>query len=274
LSEIGGDIQRKGGELTFNDPEARLNRQFAKMFDLDIDKMIYDTPDTVTKVFENVREMSASKKDTINGSINDSLAALSTNLEMDNKEGDKMGMRRAKEFSEQLRKTCRVLVDKNILMVCSNQIRVNTEASKYQSKVITPGGKAIAFYASLRLLGTTPTKIKKTITVSGKKVEKTIGVCTTFTVSKNSVWSPYRSTKVSIIFDYGVDDIRDNLQYVKDYTDYNIYTVKDIKLDRSIDKSILMVEEQGLVNDLKKQVINLWQEIEDKFKVERKKKLR
>ncbi len=53
---------------------------------------------------------------------------------MDNEDGDKYGMRRAKEFSEELRKTCRILKDKNYLMVCSNQIRDNVDAGLYGQK--------------------------------------------------------------------------------------------------------------------------------------------
>src|SRR5574343_1146298 len=55
LSEIAGAIQRKGGDIMFHDPEARLNKQFAQMFDVDIEDIAYTTPDTVTEVFKAVR---------------------------------------------------------------------------------------------------------------------------------------------------------------------------------------------------------------------------
>ena len=71
-------------------------------------------------------------------------------MEMEKDEGDKMGMRRAKEFSEELRKTARILAQSNMLMVCSNQLRVNVGAT-YGPKYTTPGGEAIGYYASLRL---------------------------------------------------------------------------------------------------------------------------
>jgi len=77
---------------------------------------------------------------------------------MEDKDG--MGMRRAKEFSEECRKTCRVIADKNFLMVCSNQVRQNADAGPFGQKYRTPGGEAIGFYASLRLRCSGGQKIK------------------------------------------------------------------------------------------------------------------
>lgn len=272
LSEIAGAIQRKGGDVLFNDPEARLNKQFARLFDFDVDKCIIKEPDTVTEVFQNIREWEPTGKK-VNGIMTDSLAALSTNLEMDNDEGDKMGMRRAKEFSEGLRKTCRVLKQKNYIMACSNQIRVKVDA-KFGEKFEVPGGKAIGFYSSIRLRHYTPEKVKKIIKVNGKDVVKVIGIKVLIEVYKNSCDEPYRKADLYIQFDYGIDDIRANLQYLKDYRKYSIYCIDEIKLDKSLEKAILMVEDEELEEDLQEAVIDLWYELEEKFNVNRKKKIR
>lgn len=274
LSEIAGGVQRQGGRVMFHDPEARLDKTFASIFDVDFDKIHYTQPDTVTETFEEMRAWELEDTKVINGIFADSLAALSTNLEMDNAEGDKMGMRRAKEFSEQLRKTCRIIKQKNILFVASNQIRVNADAGFYAEKTTTPGGQAIPFYASVRLRARTPEKLKKRITVKGKEVERVIGIKTTIEVYKNSIDRPYRTAPIYIIFDYGIDDIRANLQFIKDFTKQTIYTVDDIRLDKSMEKSILMVEEQELEKQLQEQVIDLWEEIETKFESDSRSKKR
>ncbi|KKK92006.1 hypothetical protein LCGC14_2707230, partial [marine sediment metagenome] len=169
LSEIAGATQRQKGQIMFNDPEARLNKQFAQIFGLDTDKMNYTTPNTVPEVFKAVRGWEPEGKG-IHGIFADSLAALSTHLEMDKDEGDKMGMRRAKEFSEELRKTCRILAKNNYLMVCSNQIRqtMNEFGPKYKS----PGGEAVGFYSSLRLRTEIAKKISRTIKLAGKEVKR------------------------------------------------------------------------------------------------------
>jgi RecA/RadA recombinase len=274
LSEIAGDVQRKKGEIMFHDPEARLDKQFASIFGLNTDKMNYTTPNTIPEVFSGIRNWEVKNPKIINGIFADSLAALSTNLEMENKDGDKMGMRRAKEFSEELRKTCRILMQKNLLLVCSNQIRQNMDAGPYGQKYISPGGQSIGFYSSLRLRTSNPTKLKIEKSIKGKAVKRIIGITINVEVFKSSVWKPYYTAPVTILFDYGIDDIRENLQYIKRYTGATMYMVNNISLDRSMDKSIQMVEEENLIKELKKQVINLWGDIESKFEQPRKLKER
>lgn len=273
LSEIAGEIQRKGGLASFFDPEARLNKQFAGIFDLKVTDMAYAMPDTIPELFDKVRKWDPDTK-FVNGIFADSLAALSTDIEMDKDEGDKMGMRRAKEFSEQLRKTCRLLVQKNLLMVCTNQIRENLDAGPYGVKYSSPGGKALGFYSSVRLRTFAPGKINKEEKIAGKKVKRVEGVRTQIEVFKNSVWKPYRKAFITIIFDYGIDDIRENLQFVKDHTSNTTYVVEDIRVGTSIKEAIETVEGHNYEQRLKDQVIDLWEEIESKFETERKKKKR
>ena len=272
LCEIAGALQRLGGEVSFKDPEARLNKQFAKMFDLNTDNMDYTTPDTVTKVFSEIRNWKPENPKAINGIFTDSLAALSTDLEMDNEDGDKMGMRRAKEFSEELRKTCRELQSKNYLLVCSNQVRQKHNASKYENKYISPGGEAIGFYSSLRLRCSPPQKIKVERTISGKKLKKVVGVTTYIEVFKSSIWKPYGVAPLTILLDYGIDDIRQNLQFIKDYTTATTYMIGDDRLSGTMEEAIQLIEEHDLVNELKEEVINLWEKIQSEFSSNRKEK--
>jgi recombination protein RecA len=272
LSEIAGSIQRKGGEIMFHDPEARLNKQFAQLFDLNTDEINYTVPNTIPEVFGSIR--SWQPKGVINGIMTDSLAALSTDMEMDNKEGDKMGMRRAKEFSEELRRTCRILTQNNLLLVCSNQVRVNMDAGIYGQKYTTPGGEAVGFYSSLRLRFMKPEKIKAKERIVGKEVTRIIGVRTEIEVFKSSVWKPYRTAPVTILFDYGIDDIRENLQFIKDFTKNTVYCIGDEKLSNSMEEAIKIIESSNSEERLKKQVIELWEEIESKFDIERKPKKR
>lgn len=274
LCEIAGAVQRAGGQIMFHDPEARLNKQFAKMFDLDTDSMAYTTPNTIPEVFASVREWEPLSNAHINGVFADSLAALSTDMEMESKDGDKMGMRRAKEFSEELRRTCRILVEKNLLMVCSNQVRMNLDAGPYGQKYISPGGEAIGFYSSLRLRASKAQKIKEKVKVAGKEVSRVVGVETEIEVFKSSIWKPHRTAKIIIVFDYGIDDIAANLQFIKDYTSVTTYSVNGRSLAPSLRKAVSMVEEEKLERELKEEVIDLWESIETKFDSERKPKQR
>lgn len=274
LSEIAGAIQRKKGDIIFHDPEARLNKQFAKMFGLEIKEKNYHRPNTVPQVFSAVRNWEPDNKRVINGIMADSLAALSTDTEMEKEEGDKMGMRRPKEFSEQLRRTCREIADKNYLMVCSNQVRINVGGGDWAPKYDTPGGLSIGFYSSLRLQTSVKTKIKKEKTYHGKPISRIIGVEIDVTVFKNTVWKPFRTAPVTIIFDYGVDDIRQNLQFVKNYSKSSVYTIGNENLDKSIDESIAKIENEGREEELRQEVILLWNRIESQFDSHRKPKRR
>ena len=274
LSELAGEIQRQGGQVMLNDPEARLNKQFVRIFGLDTDQIGYARPDTVPEVFSAVRSWKPEGEGKIHGIFADSLAALSTDMEMGKDEGDKMGMRRAKEFSEELRKTCRVLAQKNYLMVCSNQVRQNVDAGQFGQKYTSPGGEAIAFYSSLRLRTSITNKIKAERKVVGKDVTRIVGVNIQVEVFKSSVWKPFRTAPLTILFDYGIDNIRQNLQFVKDYTKGTMYMVRNEKLDVSMDESIRMVEEAEMELALQEQVIELWERIESKFESNRKAKLR
>lgn len=272
LSELAGSMREKGGEILFHDPEARLNKQFARLFGLDLDDITYTVPDTVPEVFSQVRRWEPQGKTGPHGIFADSLAALSTNLEMENEEGDKMGMRRAKEFSEELRKTCRIITSKNYLMVCSNQIRQNMDAGPYGQKYISPGGEAIGFYSSLRLRCMKPDKLKDKAKIAGKEVSRVIGIKTDIEVFKSTVWKPYRIAPLTILFDYGIDDVRQNLQFIKDYSSNTVYAINGRALGKSIEKAIQMIEADGLEKELREETIDLWESIEDQFESARKPK--
>lgn len=274
LCEIAGNVQRKGGEALFEDPEARLDQEFGSMFGMKIPEENYKSPDLITSVFKDIREWEPKAQGCINGIFGDSLAALSTKMEMEDDEGDKMGMRRAKEFSEGLRKHCRIIKNKNYIFVASNQVRINSEAqNKFSPKYSVPGGLAFTFYSTVRLKFNTPEKITKEVTFNGKKIKQTIGITVEIEVIK-TMDVPYRKAQVTILYGYGIDDIRDNLQFIKDHTKNNMYYVGDQKLDVSLDKSIAMVEEMKLEKKLKNEVIDLWEKISELFEPDRKQKQR
>jgi RecA/RadA recombinase len=274
LCQIAGNVQKLGGKIMFHDPEARLNKQFASMFGLDPEKIDYTIPSTIPEVFKSLRdwipEDAGSSDKPIYGVFADSLAALSTDMEMERDEGDRMGMRRAKEFSEELRKTCRIITQKDVLVVCSNQIRQNPDAGPYGQKYKSPGGEAIGFYASLRLRFKNAEKLKVKRTIKGQEHERVFGVKTEIEVSKSSVWKPFRTAEVYILFDYGIDDVRANLRYLKTNTGNSIYQVGDYKLGKSLETAIREVEERGLERELKDEIIGLWNEIEAEFEQKRK----
>lgn len=275
LCEIAGSVQRGGGEVLFRDPEARLNARFASLFGFRVENADYSQPDTVPEVFAPIREWEP-RSTSVNGIFTDSLAALSTDLEMESKDGDKRGQRRAKEFSEECRKTCRILRRRDLLMVCSNQVRENVDAGMFAEKYGTPGGLAVGFYASLRLRCHSPTKIQRKIKVEGREHSRVVGVATTVDVYKSTVWQPYRSAPVNILFDYGIDDIRANLEYVRSVVGGAAYVLDgERKLSQGLERSIAMVEQdEGAYLALRAYATQLWREMEERFRAPRPAKRR
>ena len=181
--------------------------------------------------------------------------------------GDKMGMRRAKEFSQELRKNCRLIEKNNWVIACSNQLRQGDFGD------VTPGGKGIPYYASIRIKMKQIKKIEVEKTLGSKvKVKKIVGIITECEVIK-SVDEPYRKAKIYIMFNYGIDDIRANLQYLKDMNKTTTYKIGD-KSYQSLNQAVAYVEKNKLVRKLKKQVIDLWESIEAKFDSGRPKKKR
>lgn len=269
LSEIAGNVQRTKGEVRFYDPEGRLNKQFARLFGLDIDTANYSTPATIAEVFRPLRKWTPDPEQGPHGVFADSLTALTTEFSMEDK--DAYGMRRAKEFSEELRHVCRILGERNILLVCSNQIRQNLDAG-YGPRYKSPGGEAIGFYSSVRLRTIQKKKTKVTRKVRGKEHSTITGVEIEVEVFKSSVWAPYHRAEVHIGFDYGIDDVRANLQYLKTNTGDSVYRIGDTRLRASLDRSAAAVEEQKLETKLKKEVIGLWREIQKAFSTTRQKR--
>jgi RecA/RadA recombinase len=275
LSQIAGITQEMGGSVMFADPEGRLNAQFARIFKLQLEQSEYSKPDTVTEVFQAVRKWKPENDKAINAIFTDSVAALSTDMEMDDKVGDKTGMRRAKEFSQEFRRTCRMLVEKNYLMVCSNQIRDNVGEKQFSAKTISTGGRAMEHYPSLRLktqFAERGAKMWKTTTRHKREIKKVVGVNIEVEVFKSSVWKPYGKAPVTIIFDYGVDDIRQNLQYLKTYTGASTYVLGDESLGKSLNDAIAQIEADDAEDLLRDEVIDLWEDIEKEFATQRKPK--
>lgn len=268
LSEMAGNVQEQKGSLSVLDPEGRLDHEHAKIYGLHLSEGTYYMPDTVTEVFEHINEWEPENEVGPNMIMTDSLAALSTSMEM--KEEDAMGMRRAKEFSQGLRKICRKIKNKNWLIACSNQIRVNMKTGGFS----TPGGMGIPFYCSVRIQLSTPFKnkyLKKVVTVNGAKQEKIYGIRTECKIVKSSVDEPFRTAAFYLIFDYGIDDLRANLEYLKENSSDSAYIFPDFTC-KTINKAIEYAEENDLEEYVRQRVISLWHEIQNKLRTPRKSK--
>ena len=266
LSCIGADALKKGGEIRFDDPEGRLDREYSSIYGLSLRQYNYKMPDTVTEMFDNIKEWEPADNSKINVTCEDSLAALSTLMEME--DGDKRGQRRAKEFSEGFRKFCRYINKRNFIMACSNQQRQG------EFGLVTPGGFAVEYYSSLRIHLKQGTPIERSKTIRGQKVIKTVGRRILATIVKNSIGESYREAHISLYFRKGIDDIRENLLYYSKFC--NVENKKD-KLyipfedghkeygKNALPTAIKFIQENEIQDKLKENVIGVWEEIDNLF---------
>jgi len=269
LTSLTASGQSKGGAAKFLDPEARLNQEYSRIYGMKLKSKEYYRPDLVEEMFDHIYDWDpkTKRKKAISIIAADSLAALTTDWELAGT--DQYGMRRAKQFSEGLRKTARIIANENWIVACSNQERHGP------SGITTPGGKGIPYYSSLRIRIAPQFpkgKIYKEKKIGSKKVKRTEGIISTATVTKSSIDEPHRDAPIYIIFGYGIDDIRGNLLYMKDMTGGKKYNCISKNYTR-IDQAINWIETHQHEEELRQQTIEVWRDVQKKFRTERKPKM-
>ncbi len=264
--DTASSVQFKGGEADIMDPEARLDKEYARIYGLKLNKKNYSRPDTVSEVFDIIESWEPKDEKVINAKIIDSIAALSTDMEL-SESGDKRGQKKAKELHAGCRKTARKIAKNNKLIIFTNH-EMDGDYGK-----TNPGGKALPYYASLRVRIQQDRLEEETKSVNGKKITKSIGIRSKFFIKKNSLDNGFRDGYLYIINGLGIDDVRGNLQWYKDNTKSTKYLAVDkeyVPMKLAID----YIEKNNLENELREMVIDLWEEIEEKFKPKRKEKVR
>lgn len=279
LGEIGASAQRKGGFFILGDAEHRITRHYARIMGIKVTEENYKTPDTVKECMDLILNTPETGNGVIDVTGIDSIAVLLSEMDQ-SEDGDKRGSARAKELHRLVRYTKSEIAKKTRLVVFTNQIQdVQSETGMPSfggPKEKTPGGHAVPFMASLRIrVGPSPEKkLIQEVSMAGKKIEQSIGIVSRCKVIKSTVDKPFRETDIYIIYDYGIDDIRANLRFLKKYTGDAVYAIGDERLGQSIDTAMDLIERNNMENDLREATINLWEEIQEKFKQNRKPKER
>lgn len=282
LIEICASAQDKGGEVLLADPEARLDKEYASLFGLKIPKEIYNRPNTVSELTDLISSWKPKNDKVINVLAADSLAALSTDLEMGEK-GDKRGQRKAKELSELCRVKGREIAQNHRLVVLTNQERQGDYGKT------TSGGFAIPYHASLRIrvarAGVRQIEAKKDIVRKVKNKEtrkieekkqtltKIVGIEAECTIVKSSISEEYQKAPIYVISRVGIDDIRANLIWLKKIQSLTMFPCVDAEYAQ-IGAAVKYIEDNNLEAQLRENVINTWETVERLFRIKRKKKIR